>query len=193
MHIPDLQSTIEYLDACERELLEELRRCEPVLNRRAEPGAWSPAAVAMHLIRTELAMYPLFALVPKLARWPRLLRGMDAVNRRLWLAMGMRTVEGVAGRVTAANPTAGRFMAPSFLRPGSRKYRLERLLARRRAMREKTLRAVRNADPAVLARITWSHPLLGPYTLLEFVEFLGVHEQHHLPQIRRMREAAGIS
>ncbi|MBX9600281.1 MAG: DinB family protein [Bryobacteraceae bacterium] len=188
-----MEHTLAYLQACEEDLLAELRRCAPVLNRSSEGGAWSPGAVAMHLIRTEVAMYPLFAWVPKLARWPRLIRTMDTVNRGLWLVSGMRTVEGIEGRITAANATSGRFLAPGFLRPGSGDYRLERLLDTRRAIRDKTLRAVRGADPAVLARITWSHPLLGPYTLLEFVEFLGVHEQHHLPQIRRTREAAGIS
>ena len=50
------------------------------------------------------------------------------------------------------------------------------------------MRAIAAVDEVTLNRLCWSHPLMGSYSLMEFAQFLGVHERHHLPQIARLSD-----
>jgi hypothetical protein len=148
----------------------------------ATRGAWSRTQILQHLIRTEQVMYPIWAVVPKFRSAPALLRLVDQSNAALWRAMGMRTLV-EAGRLTPANAAEGRFEAPVFLRPAAVTRSIEDLLVRRRRVRDRTVRAISATEEATLNGLRWSHPLMGTMTLMEFARFLGVHEQHHLPQI----------
>ena len=175
-----------YLEACDRALIEEA--CAAVAVAPLA-GKWSAAQIVDHLNRTEQVMYPMWALVPRLRAFPGLIRLADRANAALWRGMGMATVV-PSDRLTPDNAASGSFRAPVFLAPSTnRPGRLDELLERRRRIRSRTLRAVLAADEADLSALRWSHPLLGSYTLLEFAQFLGVHEQHHLPQIMRLRKS----
>lgn len=169
-----------YLETSERTLLSAL--AEAGTRAAMPPGQWTPAQVLAHLNRTEVLMYPLWVVVPRLRGVPGLLRLVDRSNAALWRMMGMRTVVSV-GRLTPANAAEGRFHAPVFLRPGEPPRSIDDLLERRRRFRKRTLRAIAATDERALKTLRWSHPLLGSLTLLEFAQFLGVHEQHHRPQI----------
>lgn len=172
-----------YLDACDRALIVEARAAA---GKAPLTGHWSASQIVDHLNRTEQVMYPMWALVPRLRAFPRLVRLADRANAALWRGMGMAAVV-PSGRLTPDNAESGSFRAPIFLAPSAeRAGRLDALLERRRRIRDRTMRAVLATDEAVLNSLRWSHPLLGSYTLLEFAQFLGVHEQHHLPQIRRL-------
>lgn len=98
----------------------------------------------------------------------------------------MRTVVEV-GRLTPANAAEGQFRAPVFLRPAAVTRSVEDLLAHRRRVRERTLRLISATDEATLNRLRWSHPLMGTMSLMEFAQFLGVHEHHHRPQLLARR------
>lgn len=175
-----------YLEACDRALVAEARAAAETGSR---PGKWSATQIVDHLNRTEQVMYPMWALVPRLRAVPGLIRLVDRANAALWRGMGMATVVS-SGRLTPDNATSGAFRAPAFLAPSAdRPGRLDELLERRHRIRGRTMRAVLATDEAVLRSLRWSHPLLGSYTLLEFAQFLGIHEQHHLPQIMRLRES----
>lgn len=170
-----------YLDDSERSLLSALSEARPP-DLPSTSGQWSRAQILQHLIRTEQVMYPIWAVVPKFRSVPALLRLVDQSNVALWRAMGMRTVV-EAGLLTPANAEQGRFSAPVFLRPAGTTRSVEDLLERRRRVRTRTLRAIAATDEAALNQLRWSHPLMGTMTLMEFAQFLGVHEQHHRPQI----------
>jgi hypothetical protein len=170
-----------YLDESERELLSALSHVGTPEPPQAS-GQWTRAQILAHLIRTEQVMYPIWAVVPKFRSAPALLRLVDQSNAALWRAMGMRTVVAVE-RLNPANAAEGRFRAPVFLRPAEVTRSVEDLLAHRRRVRERTLRAIAAADEGTLNALRWSHPLMGTMTLMEFAQFLGVHEQHHRPQI----------
>ena len=174
-----------YLDESEATLLEELELSRGVLHRAAE-GEWTVAQVIHHLVRTEQIMYLMWIVVPKLGSWPRVLAALDRANVLLWRMMGMRTVQ--SGALDASNPEAGKYRAPIFLRPGDAGQTYESLLAWRRTVRERSLRAIAKIDEDTLRQLRWSHPLLGSFTLMEFAQFLGIHEHHHLPQIKRIRD-----
>jgi hypothetical protein len=64
---------------------------------------------------------------------------------------------------------------------------LDELMEWRRSIRDQSWRAISSVSEDALNTLSWSHPLLRSYTLMEFVQFLGIHERHHLPQIRRIR------
>jgi DinB superfamily len=187
---PDTPEEIRaYLTRTEQRLLEELERSREILDL-AVPGRWTIGQIARHLIRSEVVMYPLWTVAPKLARWPRLMQGMDRANTALWHLMGMRTTEPPSTQRFSAYATQGRLRAPLFLRPSARPADYAKLIETRQRVRARTLAAVAALDEATLGRVRWSHPEMGSLTLLEMFRFLGIHEEHHLPQIQRIRAAA---
>jgi hypothetical protein len=180
---------LAYLRDTDALLRNELTRCRDILNRPVA-GCWTVGQIASHLIRTERFLLPVWTVVPKLARWPGVIAALDASCSRFFRISGGRTLEVPDTPPARSNAEAGRFAAPVFLHSGKRPVVLESLLASRDSTRERSLRAILKADETLLNKLTWSHPLLGTYTLIEFAEFLGLHEEHHLPQIRRIREGA---
>jgi len=181
-----LKDVRAYLEESGNELLSEVSRARQVLHE-AVPGGWTIAQIVHHLVRTEQVMYLVWAVVPKIRRFPRLLGAIDRTNTGLWRLMGMRTVESINGSLTPSNAAEGRFHTPLFLRPVSSKKSLEELIEWRRSTRNQSWRAISSVGEDTLNTVSWSHPLLGSYTLMEFAQFLGIHESHHLPQIRRIR------
>jgi hypothetical protein len=177
-----------YLDETEGALLAELSLARPILHKPV-PGGWSVAQIVHHLVSTEQVMYLIWAAIPKFRRFPRCVEAVNRCNAALWRLMGMRTVESARGKLTIANATEGRFQAPVFLRPPPGLKTYDELIEWRRCTRDRSLRAIATVDEETLNTLRWSHPLLGSYTLMEFAQFLGIHERHHLPQIQRIREA----
>ncbi len=187
--VPELRlsQVLVYLDDCNARLLTELELARDSLHRRPSRG-WSVAQIVHHLIRCEKIMMPIWEVVPTLGRWPRLLTMLDRANTVLWRALGMKVLEAADGPITSATAVGGRFRTPVFLDPRPRKFDYDRLIEWRRTVRMHTLRAVQRLDEETLNRATWSLPHSGKYSLLELVRFIGIHEMHHLPQIRRLRE-----
>lgn len=173
-----------YLQDSEDALLAEVTRARHLLHETV-PGEWSVAQIIQHLVRTEQLLYPVWTLLPRLRRTPAVVRVADAANVQLWRLMGMRTVESAGERITPASAAKGRYRAPVFLRPSNSRKDAEQLVEWRRRIRDRTVRAIVAVDEVTLNSMHWSHPLLGQYTLMEFAQFLGIHERHHLPQIRR--------
>jgi hypothetical protein len=177
-----------YLDESESVLLAELSQARHRLHEPV-PGGWSIAQIVHHLVRTEQVMYLVWAVIPKFRRFPRCVKAVDVTNAALWRLLGMRTVESAKGKLTAVNAAEGRYRAPVFLRPTSGVKSYDELIEWRRCTRDRSVRAITLVDEHTLNSMRWSHPLLGSYTLMEFAEFLGIHERHHLPQIQRIRQA----
>jgi hypothetical protein len=184
----ELTEILSYLETTQARLLAHVQ--EPHLNRAPAAGGWSSGQVLAHLIRTEQYFYPLFFLLPKLARLPWLVRGLDRLNSALCLALGMKFEslgDQPSGDLRQFNPQfKGRFAAPAFLQPGQRRYDLSALLARRARTRARTLAALRRAGLAGLQAVRFSHPILGTFTVLEFARFLGKHEEWHTEQLKRI-------
>ena len=174
-----------YLEESEHELLAELSEARGFLHQPV-PSGWTIAQIVRHLVRTEQVMYPLWSLVPKLGRFPRLVETMDSANSALWRLMGMRTIEKASAKLSAFNAVEGRYRTPVFLRPLSGAGGYDELIEWRQRVRDRSLRAIASVDENTLNTLNWSHPLVGSYTLMEFAQFLGIHERHHLPQIQRI-------
>jgi hypothetical protein len=181
-----LSQVLAYLGYAEARFLRELELSREVLDRYV-PGEWSISQIARHLIRTEQMMYPLWFLVPKIGRWPALCRNLDTINAGLWRLAGLKTLEAPASRIAPDNATDGRFEAPFFLTPSHRPVELVTILKSRNDVRTRTLRAIESIPEKDLLDLRWSHPVLGSFSLLGMIQFLGIHEEHHLPQIQRIR------
>jgi len=177
-----------FLHETEQQLLSALTQARPVLHRPAAEGGWSPAQVVDHLVRTEKLLNLIWTLVPRLRAYPRVLKAADRANSGFWLMLGLRTIESPREKLTPANATMGRFQAPHLLRPPKRAREFDQLIAWRSETRAGTVQRLSALDEGVLNSLRWTHPLLGSFTLLEFAQFLGTHELHHLPQIQRSRE-----
>jgi len=182
-----LSSVLDYLDHTDREFLTELNRSGAILNE-AIPNRWAIAQIARHLIQAERMMLVIWKVVPALQRFPRLLNVLDTTNTSVWRLMGMKIIEPMTERITPANALDGKFRAPAFLSPPNRRVSLNELIARRRAVRNSTLKALTAIPEPQLQRLSWSLPHSGSYTLVELVQFIGIHEAHHLPQIRQIRD-----
>jgi len=174
------------VQSADRELHTALRAAGAMFHHRPPGEEWSAADVLAHLIRTERVYQLIWLLVPPLSRWPRLVEWLDRIDIRLWSAMGLRTVEQPpGGRLIPANVRQGRFLAPGLLKPGS-DATIDRMLAKRLRVREQSLRIIARLPDRVLHEVRWSHPLFGKYTMLEWVEMMGMHDRRHTGQIERI-------
>lgn len=185
----ELAELFDYLETTDRALRTELAKLE--LNQAPPDGGWSAGQILAHLNKTERYLYPLFKFGPALGSIPRLLASLDRLNLRLCRLAGMRFTHNGASQPptldTLSRDYPGRFMAPAFLKPKRRQYALDELLIERIDLRARTLQAVQAADPVKLSTLQFSHPILGTYSLVEFLFFIARHEEWHTEQLKRLR------
>lgn len=189
----DLREVLSYLNSTQNKLIAELNNHD--LNQFPADGGWSAGQVMIHLIKTEKYLYPLFSLVPRLIRSQKLLDKLDWLNTLLSKMAGMSFLSNGDQLPKEFNQVQletfkGRFTAPAFLKPRRQKYKLDDLLQKREAARTKTLTALRKANLSRLQQLRFSHPILGSFTLIEFVLFIGKHEEWHTEQLKRIKASS---
>lgn len=186
----EMTELLAYLASTQEKLIAELNNLD--LNHYPADGGWSAGQVVAHLIKTEKYLYPLFSFVPKMIRSQTMLDKFDWVNTAMSKLAGMSflslgdAVPRDFSKTDMAN-FRGRFKAPAFLKPRRKLYDQDALLQKRNAARAKTLAALRRADLSRLKELRFSHPILGSFSLLEFVMFIGKHEEWHTQQIKRIK------
>lgn len=185
----ELQPTLDYLQTTQTALLAETHDFD--LNYAPSDGGWSAGQVLAHLIRTEKTMHLMFWMGLKSGLNQKALDIMDHINTFLWKLNGMTynsNGETSAPDLNRISPNfKGRFVAPGFLRPARKNFAGDALLARRAKARARTINMITRVPFAKLADTKFSHPILGRFTLLAFVEFIGKHEEWHTLQIKRIR------
>ena len=186
----DLTELLTYLDSTETKLLTELSNQD--LNHYPADGGRSAGQVMAHLTKTEKYLYPLFSFVPKLIRSQWVLDRFDWLNTAInklagmsFLSLGDQLPKDFTK--TEMSSFRGRFKAPAFLKPRRKLYDLNDLMRKRAAARAKTLAALNRADISRLKQLRFSHPILGSFTLFEFVMFIGKHEEWHTEQLKRIK------
>jgi len=144
--------------------------------QRPASGGWSAVEVAEHVSRVERAV------VKMLGAGAAMRQGTSAEE----LASAQLTEEKIhvvrarSEKVQAAeraHPTGG-FDGDSVLSE----------LARSRAA---LLEAFRMTDPAVLDRVTYPHPYIGPLTLRAWVELVAHHDARHAQQVQDLVPQTG--
>ncbi|MFN0111245.1 MAG: DinB family protein [Blastocatellia bacterium] len=190
----EITELLAYLDSTQKKLIAELSNQD--LNHYPADGGWSSGQVVAHLIKTEKYLYPLFSFVPRLIRSQMMLDKFDWLNTALnklagmsFLSLGDQTPKDFVKTDMAT--FRGRFKAPAFLKPRRKIYDLDALLQKREAARAKTLAALHRADLSRLKELRFSHPILGSFSLLEFVMFIGKHEEWHTEQLKRIKASIG--
>lgn len=174
--LPTLQARFDALEERRRALLDELRGGAPAqLRFRPSPDAWSPLAVAHHLVRVEQEV--LRSLRDPAQAHPRSPGVRDRVGALVvWAVfrLGVRVRVPVRGVRPDPEPSLNQVERGwSETRPALRAY----------------LAGVGEADRSAAV---FRHPIGGPLTAEETLRFLTRHWDHHLRQLRRIRAAPGF-
>jgi hypothetical protein len=143
----------------------------PTDRRSARPasGGWSAVEVAEHVSRVERGVVKMLTAGATM----RQLTSVEELESAQLTEQKIHTVRVRAEKVQAperAHPTGG-FDADSVVSE----------LAQSRAA---LLEAFRAADPAVLDRVTYPHPFIGPLTLRAWVELVAHHDARHAQQVQ---------
>jgi uncharacterized damage-inducible protein DinB len=164
---------IAALDSSRRRLTSEVEGLlEPRFSTRPAKGGWSVAQTFEHLSRVDdnVARGIEAGLAGKL----KLMRRWNDPMRRLIYVVGVYQIARI--RTTPA------------LDPGEVPPRPE-AVARSTASRAKLLAAIETSDGPTLWKLSFRHPVFGPLSMAEMLEFISYHEERHRLQIVRIKAA----
>lgn len=171
----DLAAALAGLEERKSRLLAELSELTPEqLRFRREPGSWSLTEVAHHLLLVESAS--LVSLEKRSGK-----RRRRTLKERLLYPV-VRAVIAAGVRVRA--PTRRVLPDPEI--------ELQRVAEEWEGVRERLTHALAAVEEAELGNEALRHPIAGPLDYREGLAFLSSHFDHHLPQVRRIREAPGF-
>jgi uncharacterized damage-inducible protein DinB len=144
---------------------------EQAASRRA-PDAWSIAEIAEHLSITEKRMLGLFNKLLEKAESEGLVNENNGI-----IAPPISLTE------QAEQAKTQKFTAPEHLIPNQAatiSASLESLKASRASVHQLRTR-IESAD---VSKMRFPHPAFGPLNLYQWLAFIGLHEAHHLRQIK---------
>jgi hypothetical protein len=78
--------------------------------------------------------------------------------------------------------------APENIRPSGQVFTKEKHLSNLEQSRQSLLKAINKVDESVLKKCSFPHTILGPMSLLQWVEFIGLHERRHIIQMNEILE-----
>jgi hypothetical protein len=149
----------------------------PLRDRRPAEGVWSVAEVLEHLHRSESTVASIVSV--RLAE--ALAAGLEAEGES-------DSLLGSLDRYRIPR-TGRRVPAPGFLIPTGIMTWAQALSALA-GSREALLQAITPGDGVALGRVVHPHPILGPFTLYQWILFVGQHEARHAAQIRDLAPGA---
>ncbi|MDQ0417186.1 putative damage-inducible protein DinB [Croceifilum oryzae] len=157
-----------HLEQVRTALLEELQPLsDEQYNMKPDPSAWSIAQVLEHLI---LAEGFIVSMISKLAK------GHEVTN------IPDKPIHFIADRSRKAP-------APDSMKPTKDYYAKEELIQKLEQTRKRTHAFIEEHDEEELSKRSMPHPALGDMNLKQYIEFIALHEQRHLAQIREVKEA----
>ncbi|MDN4617069.1 DinB family protein [Paenibacillus sp. PsM32] len=139
---------------------------ENVMNEHSQPNKWTIAQVLEHLYLMETAITARLRL--KVAENNPAPSSMPSTPFHLTLDRNRHTP------------------APAALVPADKHCTLIELQTRLIRSRELFVELIESIDPVMLENRTMDHPIFGPLTLQEWTEFIGLHEQRHLEQMKEI-------
>jgi hypothetical protein len=173
--LPQLAQHWDALEARRQAFLADLAATSPAaLAFRPAPGSWSLEDVAQHLWLVERgAVHILATRIEKPPLKADLMSPLKVTAMRLMVPLGIR----IKAPVPEIVPTER--MPVDAVRT-----RWEETRATLRGLLDQV-------KPERVNLRIFRHPIFGPLTLAQSVEFIGLHHDHHLHQVRRIRKAAG--
>jgi uncharacterized damage-inducible protein DinB len=171
--VSGVEQALAELDASRRRLLSELEGLDEAhFVRQPDTGGWSAAQAAEHIARVEEAIGRGIALAAA-GKLPIKFRLSDILGRLIWKFGVYKVV---------------RVRAMTALVPEKSLPRAE-TLARLARNREILLSVVQSVP---LAGLRLRHPVFGPFSGAEMVQFASLHEERHRLQIVRIKRAIGV-
>ncbi len=168
-----VEAVLAGLESARRRLLAEIEGVhEPRFSTRPAPGRWSVGHVVEHLCRTDEALAR--GITAACAGKLRLERRPSDVLRRLFYLSGLY-------RIGAARTSAKLDPEES---PGR-----EPALARLAAIREQLREAIEAGEKRGMWSHSLRHPIFGPLSMAEMLDFVAYHEERHRRQIVRVKAA----
>ena len=173
--LPQLSRHWDALEARRQALLADLAATSPAaLAFRPAPDAWSLEDVAQHLWLVERgAVHILTTRIAKPPLKRDLLSPFKVLMMRVLVRRGIRIKSPVPEIVPAERMPVDAVRAQWDQTRATLRGLLDQVTAERVNLR------------------IFRHPIFGPLTLAQSVEFIGLHHDHHLHQVRRIRAAAG--
>lgn len=139
---------------------------ENVINEHSQPDKWTIAQVLEHLYLMETAITARLRM--KVEEENPAPSSMPSLPFHLTLDRNRHTP------------------APAGLVPADKHCTLVELQTRLARSRELFVELIESIDPAMMDTRTMDHPIFGPLTLQEWTEFVGLHEQRHLEQMKEI-------
>ena len=175
MH-PDLQSRFDALEERRHHLLAQIDGYSPEQQAfRPAPHAWAIRDVAHHLLLVEQGVLRALSSHQRPDPGRRTVRDrVGALLVRLVFALGIRVKMPIKGLQPQGDPP------------------LDEIRRQWQQARVAMAAFLEQVDSAQLRQSLLRHPVAGPLDLLQGLDFLGQHFDHHLRQIRRIRSAAGF-
>ncbi len=146
---------------------------EPLLNEHARAGQWSMAQVLEHLYLMETAIT---------TRMGHVLQQNEPTPAPMSQHSNTPSFRLTPDR-------SRRIEAPAELVPADKHMTRQELHTRLSRSRTHLEQLLQEADAQQLQQKTMNHPVFGPLTLEEWVEFIGLHEQRHLEQMKEIQSA----
>jgi uncharacterized damage-inducible protein DinB len=171
---PRLVELADYARAQRAELLTAVSLVpEPLRQQRAEAAGWSVAEVLEHLHRVERGITRL--LVHSLERARAEGIGPELETSSMMGSLDQYQLTRRGRPISAPEPVLPRGELSA-----------AQAIAALTNSRQALLSALEAADGIALGAITYSHPLLGPLNLYQWVLFVGQHEARHAAQIQEI-------
>lgn len=171
---PAIRERLDRLDRGREAFLEAIAALPAgSLDWRPSPDQWSPSQVVQHLcLVEELALTQMEGPLPAHRVRPTLRTRMGALVVRVAFSVGIR-VRAPTRRVLPEPPLPLHESVPRWRAAGTR-------------LRERAGSLSGSDGPVLL------HPVAGPMTLVQGLDFLLVHLDHHVKQLRRIMRSPGF-
>lgn len=139
-------------------------------NRRPSPEQWSIAQVCHHLALVEKAS--LQAIIMGSQN-----HGTKIERKNIHFILEL----------------SNKIQAPEIVEPGEGPFEVQQVMKWLQNSRKELLVCLSSIeDKSILEKKSYRHSVFGDLSLLQWIEMLYLHEQHHIEQIREIKRSIGI-
>jgi len=180
--MPDKKSQIQFLlselAASRGLLLAELDGMSPKQLAASQNESWSAVQVIEHIMWSETGTLG-YMKKKTSSGWEGLLLASEEENLK-------------SSMLNNRLASDERYKAPAILPDPEGKKTLQELVNDWNLLREDIVKFVNDLDENFYDRLVFKQPIAGPLSLFQTLQFLNHHMRHHIPQIKRIKEAQGI-
>lgn len=163
--------TVTHLDQIRKSILEEISvLTDEQCNLKPDLDRWSIAQVLEHLFLTERRSDSFI---------------QQSVKENISSNVPDKPIQMVRDR-------SWKIQAPEQIVPQEGPYSKEDLLHKLSQSRQQIHALLEDLDEEKLRNLSVTHRVLGPLNIKQYIEFMGLHEERHLEQIRELKKDLGL-